>query len=138
MLPAIHRLIWANLAAQSAEQIALSAAPIFAVVSLGVGARETGWLHTAQTLPFLLFAIPAGLLADRLSRKQVMVFAEALRVLALIAVLLCAQLGLLSWPLLAALGFVATCGTVAFSVAGACADSQPGGSRPIVECQLAH
>ena len=51
-----------NLAAQSAEQIALAAAPIVAVIMLGVGESQTGLLQTALTLPFILFAIPAGLL----------------------------------------------------------------------------
>jgi predicted MFS family arabinose efflux permease len=54
-------------------------------------------------------------LADRLSRRGVMACAEALRVLSLASVLAFAALGLLSWPLLAALGFLGACGTVAFS-----------------------
>ncbi len=61
-LPAtFNRLAWSNLAAQSAEQIALAAAPIVAVLRLGVGEGQTGLLQTALTLPFILFAIPAGL-----------------------------------------------------------------------------
>ncbi len=112
---AFGRLAWSNLAAQSAEQIALAAAPILAVVVLGVDAGETGVLQTAQTLPFVLFAIPAGVLADRLSRHAVMACAEALRALSLVAVLALAALGGLNWPLLAALGFLGACGTVAFS-----------------------
>jgi len=64
-----NRLAWSNLAAQSAEQIALAAAPIVAVLMLGVGEGATGLLQTALTLPFILFAIPAGLLADRISRR---------------------------------------------------------------------
>lgn len=64
-----NRLAWSNLAAQSAEQIALAAAPIVAVLSLRVGEGRTGLLQTALTLPFILFAIPAGLLADRISRR---------------------------------------------------------------------
>jgi predicted MFS family arabinose efflux permease len=111
------RLAWSNLAAQSAEQIALAATPIVAVIVLGAGTAEIGVLQTAQTLPFVLFAIPAGLLADRRSRHGVMAGAEALRALALVAVLALALSGLLTWPLLAALGFVGACGTVAFSVA---------------------
>lgn len=117
-LPAnFQRLAWSNLAAQSAEQIGLAAAPIVAVLALGAGAGETGMLQTAQTLPFLLFAIPAGLLTDRLSRSRLMAVAEALRVLSLLAILLLAWLGLLTLPLLAALGFLGACGTVAYSVA---------------------
>src|SRR5947209_4872554 len=83
-LPAtFNRLAWSNLAAQSAEQVALAAAPIVAVLLLGVGEGRTGLLQTALTLPFILFAIPAGLLADRISRRAVMVGSEALRAAAL-------------------------------------------------------
>ena len=83
-----NRLAWSNLAAQSAEQIALAAAPIVAVLLLGVGEGQTGLLQTALTLPFILFAIPAGLLADRISRRWLMAGAEALRAAALAAILL--------------------------------------------------
>lgn len=117
-LPAtFNRLAWSNLAAQSAEQIALAAAPIVAVLMLGTGEGQTGLLQTALTLPFILFAIPAGLLADRISRRFVMVASEALRAAALGAILLLLWLGLMTLPLLALLGFVAVCGTVAYSVA---------------------
>ena len=86
-LPAtFNRLAWSNLAAQSAEQIALAAAPIVAVLLLGVGEGQTGLLQTALTLPFILFAIPAGLLADRISRRYLMAGAEALRAAALGAI----------------------------------------------------
>jgi predicted MFS family arabinose efflux permease len=115
--PTFNRLAWSNLAAQSAEQIALAAAPIVAVLLLGVGEGQTGLLQTALTLPFILFAIPAGLLADRISRRWLMAGAEALRAAALLGILLLIWLGLLTLPLLALLGFVAVCGTVAYSVA---------------------
>jgi predicted MFS family arabinose efflux permease len=116
--PAFNRLAWSNLAAQSAEQIALAAAPIVAVLALDAGVAATGMLQTAQTLPFLLFAIPAGLLADRMSRRRVMASAEALRVASLVAILVLAEFGALTLPLLAALGFVCACGTVAYMVCG--------------------
>jgi predicted MFS family arabinose efflux permease len=112
-----NRLAWSNLSAQSAEQIALAAAPIVAVLMLGVGEGETGLLQTALTLPFVLFAIPAGLLTDRMSRRRLMAGAEALRALALATVLGLLWLGWLTLPLLAFLGFVAVCGTVVYSVA---------------------
>jgi predicted MFS family arabinose efflux permease len=115
--PTFNRLAWSNLAAQSAEQIALAAAPIVAVLLLGVGEGQTGLLQTALTLPFILFAIPAGLLADRISRRAVMVGSEALRAAALAGTLLLLWLNLMTLPLLALLGFVAVCGTVAYSVA---------------------
>ncbi|UFZ06153.1 MFS transporter [Bradyrhizobium ontarionense] len=112
-----HRLAWSNLTAQSAEQIALAAAPIVAVLTLGVGEGETGLLQTALTAPFVLFAIPAGLLADRMPRRLLMAAAEAMRALALLAILVALAGGVLTLPLLGALGFAAVCGTVVFSVA---------------------
>lgn len=115
--PTFNRLAWSNLAAQSAEQIALAAAPIVAVLLLGVGEGQTGLLQTALTLPFVLFAIPAGLLADRVSRRRLMAGSEALRAIALLAVLMLIWTDLLTLNLLALTGFVAVCGTVVYSVA---------------------
>jgi predicted MFS family arabinose efflux permease len=115
--PTFNRLAWSNLAAQSAEQIALAAAPIVAVLLLGVGEGQTGILQTALTLPFILFAIPAGLLADRIARRWLMAGSEALRAMALLAILILIRCHGLSLPLLALFGFVAVCGTVVYSVA---------------------
>jgi predicted MFS family arabinose efflux permease len=115
--PTFNRLAWSNLAAQSAEQVALAAAPIVAVLLLGVGEGQTGLLQTALTLPFILFAIPAGLLADRISRRWLMAGSEALRAAALAGILLLIWFGWMTLPLLALLGFIAVCGTVAYSVA---------------------
>jgi predicted MFS family arabinose efflux permease len=115
--PAFRRLAWSNLAAQSAEQIGLAAAPLIAVLALGAGAGETGWLQTAQTLPFLLLSIPAGVLADRTSRRRLMVGAESLRLASLLGILALFALGGLSLPLLGLLGFIGATGTVAYSVA---------------------
>lgn len=115
--PTFNRLAWSNLAAQSAEQIALAATPIVAVLTLGMAEGETGVLQTALTMPFVIFSIPAGLLADRTSRRFLMAGAEALRAAALAAILLLLWLGALNLPLLALLGFTAVCGTVAYSVA---------------------
>ncbi len=112
-----RRLVWSNLAAQSAEQISLAAVPIAAVLALGAGAGETGLLAAAQTLPFLLLSLPLGLMADRLPRRKLMAAAEAVRALALVALPVLAACGLLAVPLLAVLGFLAASGTVAYSVA---------------------
>lgn len=112
-----NRLAWSNLAAQSAEQVALAAAPIVAVLLLGSGEGQIGLLQTALTLPFVLFAIPAGLLVDRISRPTLMASAEALRAVSLLVTLVLIWCGALTMPLLALLGFVAVCGTVAYSVA---------------------
>ena len=117
LTPAFARLAWSNLAAQSAEQISLAAVPMVAVLALGAGAAETGLLSAAQTLPFLILSIPAGLLADRHSRRRLLVGAEVLRAASLLVLVLLAYAGHLSIAWLALLGFAGAAGTVAFSVA---------------------
>lgn len=112
----VRRLAWSNLAAQCAEQIAISAAALVTVVALGGGVGESGAIQAAQTLPFLLFAVPAGLFADRFRRRTVMGCAEAVRAASLLAVCVLASTGSLTWPLLAALGLLGGCATVAFMV----------------------
>ncbi len=112
-----NQLAGANLAAQCAEQVSLAAVPIIAVLALNAGPGEIGALATAQTLPFLLLSIPLGVLADRHSRRVLMVLAEVLRAASLLGLLVAALLGTLSLPLLAVLGFVGAAGTVGFSVA---------------------
>ncbi len=111
-----YRLAWSNMAAQSAEQLSLAAVPIVAVLALGAGPGEIGLLATAQTLPFLLVSIPLGLLADRTSRKRLIVLSELVRALTLLLLLAVLLLGWLSIPVLAVLGFVGAIGTVGFSV----------------------
>lgn len=110
-------LAWSNLAAQSAEQLSLAATPIVAVLALNAGPGEIGALATMQTLPFLLLSIPLGLLADRRSRRTLMVAAETLRALSLLGLLSLVLLGQVSIAGLALLGFVGAVGTVGFSVA---------------------
>ncbi|MEO7640715.1 MAG: MFS transporter [Ramlibacter sp.] len=114
--PAFHRLAWSNLAAQSAEQLSLAAVPLVAVLLLGAGPGEIGLLAALQSLPFLLLSIPLGLLADRVSRRRLMVGAEVLRALSLLALLVMVLRGQLSIAGLALLGFAGAVGTVAFSV----------------------
>ncbi|MBD9665891.1 putative MFS family arabinose efflux permease [Variovorax paradoxus] len=114
--PFVH-LAWSNLAAQSAEQLSLAAVPLVAVLVLGAGPGEIGFLAAIQTLPFLLLSMPLGVLADRMSRQRLMVASEGLRaasLLVLLALVLASRLGI-GW--LAVLGFLGAVGTVGFSVA---------------------
>ena len=115
--PTFQRLAGANLATHSAEQISLAAVPLVAVLALGAGPGEIGLLATVQTLPFLLLSIPLGLVADRVSKRRLMVVAEALRALTLLGLIAAVVSGLLSIPVLAVLGFIGAAGTVGFSVA---------------------
>lgn len=112
-----RRLAWSNLLAQSAEQLSLAAVPIVAVLLLQAGPGEIGLLASIQSLPFLLLAMPLGLLADRTSRTRLMALAESLRAIALLLLLALIVTGHVSIAALAIIGFVAAVGTVAFSVA---------------------
>jgi predicted MFS family arabinose efflux permease len=114
--PAADYLAGANLFAQSAEQLSLAATPIVAVLTLGAGPGEIGFLAAAQTLPFFLLSIPFGLLADRMSKKRLMLIAEVIRALALIGLITCVALNAVTLPLLACLGLLGAVGTVAFTV----------------------
>jgi MFS family permease len=114
--PAFRRLAWSNLLAQAAEQIGLATAPLLAVFLFNADTGQTATLQTIQSLPFLLLAIPAGLLADRSSRRVILAAAEGLRAFSfgLILLLLAAQgltLTALAW-----LGFIGAVGTVVYNV----------------------
>ncbi len=113
----LRRLVWSNLAAQAADQVALAATPLLAVFALGAGAGQTALLAAAQTLPFLLLSLPAGVLADRMGKRRLMAGAELVRAVALLVVPALAWAGALSFAALALLGAVAAVGTVMFSVA---------------------
>ncbi|WP_454677130.1 MFS transporter [Achromobacter marplatensis] len=114
---AFRRLAASNLAAQFSEQMALAAAPLVAVLALGATAAQTGYLQTAQTLPFLLLSLPAGVLADRMSRRALMTAAECVRAASLLGLLALLWMGGLGLGWLAALGFLGAVGTVAYNVA---------------------
>lgn len=112
----VLNLAWSNLAAQSAEQLSLAAAPLVAVLTLSAGTAQIGTLTAMQTLPFLLLSMPLGVLADRLPGRRLMVWSEGLRLLALLATFALLKSSSLSIAWLAALGFIGAVGTVGFNV----------------------
>ena len=114
--PAFHKLAISNLLAQSAEQLTLAAVPIVAVLMLQAGPGQIGVIAAVQSLPFLLFSMPLGLLADSMSRRKLMLLSEILRVLALMVLIAGLLLDQISVTLLATVGFFAAVGTVGFSV----------------------
>jgi MFS family permease len=114
--PAFRRLAWSNLLAQAAEQIGLATAPLLAVFLFQADTGQTATLQTIQSLPFLLLAIPAGLLADRSSRRVILAAAEALRAFSFGLILLLLATESLSLAALAWLGFVGAAGTVVYNV----------------------
>jgi MFS family permease len=51
----------------------------FAVLSVGGGVREVALTSTAQFLPFVVLAIPAGVWADRWDRKRILISSDLVR-----------------------------------------------------------
>ena len=110
------RFSFSNLLTQSAEQIGLATAPLLAVFLFKASADEAALLQAAQSLPFLLLAIPSGLLADRIPKRTMLLAAESIRAACFASILLLLFSGSLSLPILAALGFIGAAGTVAYNV----------------------
>lgn len=117
MSPRFNRLWFATFAAQGAEQLALTALPLMAALGLSAGAGEMGLLGAAQTLPWLILSLAAGILADRWPRQLLMAGAEGLRAVLLVAFPLLAWAGWVGLPVLGALGFLLSTTTVLFGVA---------------------
>src|SRR5262245_23669689 len=87
--------LWASQAVTlTGSQITLLALPL-AAVALGAGAREMGWLAAAQSLPLLLFGLPAGTWIDRLPRRPVLIATDLAQGPVLALIPLAALLGVL-------------------------------------------
>lgn len=117
MSPRFSRLWFATFAAQGAEQLALTALPLMAALALGAGAGEMGLLGAAQTLPWLILSLVAGILADRWPRRLLMAGAEGVRAILLLAFPVLILAGWGGLPTLGALGFCLSTSTVLFGVA---------------------
>ena len=51
----------------------------FAVLAVGGGVREVALTSTAQFLPFVVLAMPAGVWADRWDRKRILISSDLVR-----------------------------------------------------------
>lgn len=78
----------------------------FAVLSTpGAGTAEVGYVAAAQTVPFLLFALTAGVLADRFERRKVMIASDLVRAAVQVTAGVLLLSGGAEWWHLAALAF---------------------------------
>ena len=87
------------------------------VLSMTGSAGKAGVAGFVSTLPYLLFYLPAGALLDRLDRRRVMWWCEAVRVVALGSIPVALYLDRLTFGLLLVAGFVGGTCFVFFSVA---------------------
>ena len=100
------------------SQITLLALPLAAVLTLHAGSFRMGVLSAAGMLPWLLFALPAGVWTDRRPRRRRILIATDLgRAAILVTVPLAAAFGVLSFWQLAVVAFAAGTLTLFFNLA---------------------
>jgi MFS family permease len=107
-----RRLWLSNALTNFGAQITMLALPICAALLLHASPSEMGLLTACETLPFLLFGLPAGVLLDRTRRLTVMLCSDSMVALALVTVPLAWKIGILSIHWLYAVGFVIGTGYV--------------------------
>jgi MFS family permease len=114
--PDFLRLWSAQTISQVGTQVTLLALPLTAILLLHASALEIALLGAMETLPFLLFALPAGVWIDRLPRRGLMILADIARAAALVSIPIAHWLDMLGLPQLFAVAFVTGIGTVFFDV----------------------
>src|SRR5947209_3752888 len=101
-----YMLVWAGQAvSELGSQISTVAYPLL-VLALTHSPAKAGVVGLAATLPLPLLALPAGMLADHLDRKRLMVACDAIRALALLALTIAVVGGGLTYGVVAAGAFV--------------------------------
>jgi MFS family permease len=101
---------------QVGSQVSALALPLAAVLVLDASAFEVATLGAVEFLPFLLFALPAGVWVDRLRRRPILIVTDLCRGLLLASIPLAYLLdGLTIWQLYV-VGFLVGIGTVFFDV----------------------
>lgn len=109
--------LWSGQAlAQLGSQVAELAIPVLAVLLLGASELEVGFLNAAGVAAFLVVGLPAGAWIDRMRKRRVMIWADAVRAVALGVVPLLWWAGLLEMWHLYAVALVVGVATVFFDV----------------------
>ncbi len=99
------------------SQVTLLALPLVAALTLEASAFEVGVLAAAETAPFLLVGLFAGVWVDRLRRRPVLIATDLGRAALLLAIPLAAWLDLLGMPLLYVVALLTGTLTLFFDVA---------------------
>ncbi len=105
-------LLGAAAGTHAADQLALATLPLTATLVLGAGPDVLGLLVAAQSAAWLLVSLPAGTWVDRRPRRQLLIAALGLGLLASLAAVAAAAPGVAS--LLGVAAFVGASGTVVY------------------------
>lgn len=98
------------------SQVTALALPMTAVLTLDASAEQVGVLRFLQMIPFLLFALPFGVLVDRSRRRPILLWTNLVRLVLIGSIPLAAVLGGLNIWLLFAVTFAVGVATVLFDV----------------------
>jgi MFS family permease len=116
--PVFRRYWSAQTVSLFGDQITVLAMPLLAVLAIGAGPAQMGYLTAAGLAPNLIFSLPAGAWADRYPHKRrLMIVADVGRAALLLAVPLLWWAGVLTLPLLYLVAFGAGTLSVLFEVA---------------------
>src|SRR5690348_10237725 len=99
------------------SQISQLAIPLLAAISLHASPFEFSLLGVLGFLPFILFALPAGVWVDRLRRRRILIVGDAARAILMALIPILWALGVLQMWHLLVLQFVIGIFTVFFDVA---------------------
>ena len=112
-----RRLWLAMSVSQVGSEVTFLALPLVAILVLKASAFEVAVLGAIQFVAYAIFALPAGVLVDRVSRRNVLVATDLGRAAALVLIPVAALTGGLAMWQLYAIGFIASVLTVFFEIA---------------------
>lgn len=111
-------LLWCGQGAGTlGPQMALVALPLLALKVLHASTFQVSLLSTLGWLPYLIFSLPAGVIADWFDQRKIMIFCDAVRMLLIASVPLVGLTGRLSLAYLYVVVSVSGILTVLFTVA---------------------
>lgn len=111
-------LFWAGQTlGQVGTQVSLLALPLVAIVALRASTFQVGLLSVATTSAYLLVALPAGIVADRMVKRRLMIWCNLARVLIIGSVPVAAVAGVLTLGQLYIVALTSSIGSVVFLVA---------------------
>jgi MFS family permease len=110
--------LWAGqTVSEFGSQVTLLALPLIAILQLHASAFVVAALGMVEQLPFLLFALPAGVWVDRLARRPILIAGDVGRALTLASIPIAAAFAEVTITQLFVVGFVTGVLTVFFDVA---------------------
>ena len=110
--------LWtAQTISQFGDEITGFALPLVAILTLGAGPVEMGFLGVVRFLPWILFTLPAGVWVDRMRRRPILIAADVARAFLLASIPIAFLTGWLTMWQVYVVSFVAGTLEVFFDVA---------------------